>query len=85
MGAPTFCPLRVEGSIRHSRRGEDEAWEYAVVVTIANDRGEEKRHVVGVGAIGPGELRKFTLAVEVFTPAGTQEPNLEALVPSRSD
>lgn len=66
--APTFSPLRVEGAIRHTNSGE--AWEYAVVISITNDRGEEvTRQVVGVGAIPPGEQRKFTFAVEVFAPA----------------
>jgi len=54
-----------------------EAWEYAVVISITNDRGEEvTRQVVGVGAIPSGEQRKFTLAVEVFTPDGPEEPVL---------
>jgi hypothetical protein len=40
------------------------------VISITNDRGEEvTRQVVGVGAIPPGEQRKFTFAVEVFAPA----------------
>ena len=75
---PTFSPLRVEGEIRHPNVGE--AWEYAVVVTIANDRGEEvSRQVVGVGAIPPGEQRKFSFAVEVFAPtAASVEPEVEA-------
>lgn len=75
---PTFSPLRVEGEIRHPNVGE--AWEYAVVVTIANDRGEEvSRQVVGVGAIPPGEQRKFTFAVEVFAPTpAAVEPEVEA-------
>lgn len=68
VSAPTFSPLRVEGAIRHPNSGE--AWEYAVVISITNDRGEEvTRQVVGVGAIPPGEQRKFTFAVEVFAPA----------------
>ena len=67
VGAPTFAPLRVEGAIRHRHPGE--AWEYAVVVSITNERGEETRQVVGVGAIQPGEERKFTVAVEVFAPS----------------
>jgi hypothetical protein len=62
---PVASPLRVEGAIRHPDTGE--AWEYAVIVTITNDRGEEiARHLVGVGAMQPGELRTFTCAVEVF-------------------
>ena len=68
VSAPTFSPLRVEGAIRHPNAGE--AWEYAVVISITNDRGEEvTRQVVGVGAIPPGEQRKFSFAVEVFAPA----------------
>jgi hypothetical protein len=73
--APTLTPLRVEGAIRHPDAGE--AWEYAVVVTITNERGEEvTRQVVGVGAIQPGERRSFTFAVEVFTSdeAGETQP-----------
>lgn len=70
---PTFSPLRVEGAIRHPDAGE--AWEYAVVVSITNDRGEEvTRQIVGVGAIPPGEQRKFTFSVEVFTPVGASVP-----------
>jgi hypothetical protein len=57
----------VEGAIRHPKVGE--AWEYAVTISITNERGEEvARQIVGVGAIQPGEQRKFTFAVEVFTP-----------------
>lgn len=65
--APLITPLRVEGSIRHPAEGG--AWEYCVVLSIRNDRGDEvARQVVGVGAMQPGEQRTFTLAVEV-TPA----------------
>lgn len=63
----TLTPLRVEGSIRHPDVGE--AWEYAVMITITNERGEETRQIVGVGAIPPGGQRKFSFSVEVFTPA----------------
>jgi len=65
---PSFLPLRVEGTIRHPSVGEP--WEYSVVLSIRNDRGDEiARQVVGVGALQPLEQRTFTLAVEVFTPA----------------
>jgi hypothetical protein len=65
---PSFLPLRVEGTIRHPPVGEP--WEYSVMLSIKNDRGEEiARQVVGVGALHPSEQRTFTLAVEVFTPA----------------
>ena len=70
---PTFSPLRVEGSIRHPEVGE--AWEYSVMVSIKNDRGEEvARQVVGVGSLQPNEGRTFTFAVEVFAPPGTRVP-----------
>ena len=64
--AATISPLNVEGSIRSPATGD--GWEYAVIVTVKNDRGEEiVRQVVGVGAIPPGEQRHFAFAVEVFT------------------
>jgi len=60
-GAAT--PLRVEGSIRNT---ENAAWEYSMVLTIRNDRGEEiARRVVGVGAVQPQEQRTFTLNVDM--------------------
>jgi hypothetical protein len=70
--APSFSPLRVEGSIRHPKVGE--AWEYAAVITITNEKGEEvSRQIVGVGAIEPGDERKFSFSVEVFAPEGSAE------------
>ena len=82
MTAPSFTPLRVEGAIHHPTAGE--AWEYAVVITITNERGEEVRQVVGVGAIEPGDQRKFTFAVEVFAPDGVIEGETEVKVPVAS-
>jgi hypothetical protein len=56
-------PLRVEGSIRNPAEG---VYEYSMVLTIRNERGEEiARRLVGVGAMQPGELRTFTLGVEM--------------------
>jgi hypothetical protein len=70
---PSFSPLRVEGTIRHPPVGE--AWEYSVMLSIRNDRGEEiTRQVVGVGALHPSEQRTFTLAVEMFTPGEGNGP-----------
>ncbi len=63
---PAFSPLRVEGVIQHPADGP--AWEYSVVVSIRNGRGEEiARQVVGVGALNPADVRTFAVAVEVFT------------------
>ena len=70
---PTVVPLRVEGAIRHPNAGE--AWEYSALVTIRNDKGEEiGRHIVGVGALQPGEGRTFTFSVEVFAPNSNAVP-----------
>lgn len=59
-----LTPFRVEGSIRSP--GDDEAWEYSMVLTIRNQRGEEiARRLVGVGSMQPDELRSFSLSVEM--------------------
>jgi hypothetical protein len=64
----TFSALSVAGTIAHPGR---EAWEYAVVVSIKNERGEEiTRQVVGVGALQPNEQRTFSVSVDVFKPGG---------------
>lgn len=69
--APTgvTTPLRVEGSIRNPTDGG--AWEYSMVLTIRNERGEEiARRVVGVGAIQGDEQRTFSLNVEMMPATG---------------
>jgi len=66
---PGFSALKVEGILQHAARGGD--WEYSVVLSIRNERGEEvSRQVVGVGALRPTESRTFTLSVDVVTPGG---------------
>jgi hypothetical protein len=61
--AAAVTPLRVEGNIRTPADG---AWEYSMVLTIRNERGEEiARKIVGVGAMQPQEQRTFTLSVEM--------------------
>ena len=61
--APALTALRIEGSVRHPADGEP--WEYTVVVSIRNDRGDEiARKLIGVGAMNPNEQRTFTLSVE---------------------
>ncbi len=66
---PTFSALRVEGAFRNPE-GVD-SWEYSVVVSIRNDRGEEvARKVVGVGALDPRDSRTVMLSVDVFAPRG---------------
>jgi hypothetical protein len=60
--------LRVEGQIRNPVNAG--TWEYSMVLTIRNERGEEiARRLVGVGAIQPEEQRTFTLSVEMVPTA----------------
>jgi hypothetical protein len=69
--APSFSPLRVEGTITHPDAGE--AWEYSVVITVLDGQEREvSRQIVSVGALQPEEQRTFKLAVEVFTPSGEE-------------
>jgi len=64
--ALALTPLRIEGSIRHPADGDP--WEYTVVVSICNDRGEEiDRKLIGVGVINPNEQRTFILSVEAVS------------------
>jgi hypothetical protein len=64
---PDISPLKVAATIQHPAAGEP--WEYSVVLTVRNERGEEvSRQVVGVGALQPLEQRTFNLAVEVYCP-----------------
>jgi hypothetical protein len=66
---PDVVPLRIEGTIRHPPDGEP--WEYTVVVTVRNERGEEiARKLVNVGALHANELRSFTLSVEAVAAKG---------------
>ena len=63
---PAITPLRIEGSIRHPADGDP--WEYTIVVTIRNDRGEETaRKLIGVGAMNANEQRTVTLSVEAVS------------------
>jgi hypothetical protein len=69
VAAEGFTALRVEGSVEHPQSGSD--WEYSVVLTIRDERGQEiSRQVVGVGALRHEESRTFTLSVDVLTPGG---------------
>jgi hypothetical protein len=52
-------------SCRHPADGEP--WEYTIIVSIRNDRGEEIAHkLIGVGAMNPNEQRTFALWVEAM-------------------
>ena len=66
--------LRVEGVIRHP--AVEEAWEYFVVISIRNDRGEEvTRQVVSVGALQGTEKRTFSLSVDPLPAQATAVTN----------
>ena len=70
---PALTPLRIEGSIRHPPEGDP--WEYTVVVSIRNDRGEEIAHkLVGVGGMNANEERSFVLTVEAV-PVAAKRPS----------
>lgn len=70
LAAPAaLTPLRVEGSFRNP--SDAGAWEYSMVLTIRNERGEEiARRLVGVGAMQPGEQRTFAVSVEMNPASG---------------
>jgi uncharacterized protein YbaR (Trm112 family) len=71
--SPSVAAFRVEGVIRNHEPGRH--WEYAVVVAIRNERGEEvRRQVVNVGALEPQERRTFTVSVEVSGGLGPGDP-----------
>jgi hypothetical protein len=60
-------PLRVEGTIHHPP--SEASWEYSVLVQVRDAQGAVvARHVVGVGAIQPGDTRTFLLQVEMRGP-----------------
>jgi hypothetical protein len=70
--APTgYAALQVEGTVRHKQ--PDEACEFCVVLSIANERGEQlSRQVVGVGVMQPSEARQFSVSVNLLPARGTQ-------------
>ncbi len=64
---PGFSALSVEGQVVHP--GGEPAWEYSMLVTIRNEKGEEiARQMIGVGTLGSQEKRTFSLSVEVSKP-----------------
>lgn len=66
-----ISPLHVEGTI--SPPAGETAWEYSMVVSIRNERGEEiARQVIGVGALYADEQRTFTLTVEMTEATGAK-------------
>lgn len=67
VAAPTFSPLRVEGTIEHPDPAEP--WEYSILVSVLDDDGAEiARHVAGVGVLRASDRRSFAVAVEISVP-----------------
>jgi len=59
-----YSALQIEGTVRH--RQPEEPCEFCVVLSIANDQGEQiSRQVVGVGVLQPSEARRFTVSVNL--------------------
>ena len=79
--AEAASALRVEGVLAHPATATD-PWEYFVVISVRNERGEEvARQVVNVGALRYAEKRTFTLSVEVMPPQPAVVPNKPAVAP----
>jgi hypothetical protein len=65
--------LRVEGVVAHP--GQEGAWEYHVVLSVRNERGDEvSRQVMSVGALHGGEKRAFAVSVEVLPAQAPPKP-----------
>jgi hypothetical protein len=66
-----ISPLTIEGTL--APPASDVAYEYSMVLSIRNERGEEiTRQVIGVGAMYPDEQRTFTLQVEMTEATGAR-------------
>ncbi len=61
----SFTALKVDGTVRHPVN--ESPWEYSLVISVRNERGEEiNRQVIGVGALQGGDERTVSLNMEVF-------------------
>lgn len=61
----SFTALKVEGKVSHP--ANEPPWEYSLVISVRNERGEEiNRQVIGVGALQGGDERTVALTMEVF-------------------
>ena len=66
-GVAARSAFKVEGRVQHPPN--EDPWEYTVVISVKNEKGEEvARNVVNVGALQGTESRTFALSVDV-TPA----------------
>ncbi len=79
---PAVCPLSLEGVIRNP--GTEGPWEYSVLVQVYDARGEMlSKRVVGVGAVRPGEARRFTFRVEIQIPESSPPAAASARRPEK--
>lgn len=61
----SFTALHVEGKVEHPQN--EAPWEYSMVISVRNERGEEiNRQVISVGALQGGDVRTVSLSMEVF-------------------
>lgn len=77
--------LEVEGRVCHP--AGEEPYEYSIVVTVCNEKGQEiARKLVAVGALQGGESCSVALSVEVLPTRAPQkvEPAPVALRPERT-
>lgn len=75
-----LSPFLVEGAIHHSPT--EPAREYSVLVQIRDSHGAVlAKHMVGVGAIQPGDTRIFTLQVEISAPEDATPEKASAHTP----
>ena len=65
---PDATVFRVQGSIANPEPGTHS--EYTLVVAVSDERGQEiARHVINVGALGPGEKRTCVVSFDLRRPA----------------
>ena len=77
--------LEVEGQVCHP--AGEEPYEYSIVVTVCNEKGQEiARKLVAVGALQGGESCSVALSVEVLPTRAPQkvEPAPAVLRPERT-
>jgi hypothetical protein len=71
--AQALSAMRIDGSIRHTKPGEQ--CEYCVVIAITNEKGEKiARQVVGVGALQAGERHNYSFSVELMPVRAAKAP-----------
>jgi hypothetical protein len=66
---PGYSALAIDATVRHGN--PEQACEYCVVLSVADAAGVAiARQVINVGALAPGDSRKFKLDVELIPARG---------------